>query len=51
MKDCFEVKRYSMGSSRVTMWAERLRLISSMIAAIVVDFPVPVAPQMRTSPE
>ncbi|OPY92217.1 MAG: hypothetical protein A4E73_01356 [Syntrophaceae bacterium PtaU1.Bin231] len=50
-KDCFEMNRYSMGSSRVTIWAARLRLISSMMAAIVVDLPVPVAPQISTRPE
>jgi hypothetical protein len=32
------------------MWSWRVRLISSMIAASVVDFPEPVGPVTRTSP-
>ena len=33
---------YSIGSSIVRMWLVRISLMSSMIEAIVVDFPEPV---------
>ena len=41
---------YSMGSSSTTMTPERVREISSIMAAMVVDFPDPVAPVMRIRP-
>ncbi len=40
----------SIGSSIVRMWTSRLRLISSTIAASVVDLPEPVGPVTTTSP-
>ena len=40
----------SIGSSTVRMCSERVRLISSMIAASVVDLPEPVGPVTRTRP-
>ena len=40
----------SIGSSIVTMWCFRLRLIELIIDASVVDFPEPVAPVTRTRP-
>ena len=40
----------SIGSSIVRMWSVRLRLISSIIAASVVDLPEPVGPVTRTRP-
>ncbi len=39
-----------MGSSMVTMWSERVSLISSMMAARVVDLPEPVGPVTSTNP-
>ena len=39
-----------MGSSMVTMWSDRVSLISSMMAARVVDLPEPVGPVTRTNP-
>ncbi|MPN26729.1 hypothetical protein SDC9_174154 [bioreactor metagenome] len=42
--------RYSTGSSMVKMWQLRVRLISSMMLASVVDLPEPVAPVTSTSP-
>ena len=39
--------RYSMGSSSVMMWQGRLVFIMSMIAASVVDLPLPVGPVTR----
>ncbi len=44
------VCRNSIGSSMVTMWSDRVSLISSMIAASVVDLPEPVGPVTRTNP-
>src|SRR6266404_7373728 len=40
----------SIGSSIVMTWSERVRLIRSMSAQSVVDFPEPVGPVTRTSP-
>ena len=40
----------SIGSSTVMMWPFRSRLILSIIAARVVDFPEPVGPVTSTSP-
>ena len=42
--------RNSIGSSIVMMWSFRVRLISSIIAASVVDLPEPVGPVTRTRP-
>ena len=42
--------RNSIGSSIVMMWSCRVRLISSIIAASVVDLPEPVGPVTRTRP-
>ena len=42
--------RNSIGSSIVRMCSARLRLISSIIAASVVDLPEPVGPVTRTRP-
>ena len=42
--------RNSIGSSIVMMWSWRVRLISSITAASVVDLPEPVGPVTRTSP-
>src|SRR6266446_3786493 len=42
--------RNSIGSSIVRMCSERFRLISSMMAASVVDLPEPVGPVTRTRP-
>ena len=43
-------KRYSIGSSIVTMWTARLSIADRMIDASVVDLPEPVGPVMSTSP-
>ena len=40
----------SIGSSIVTMWARRVRLMWPIIEAIVVVLPVPVGPVTSTSP-
>ena len=40
----------SIGSSIVTMWARRDRLMCPIMAAIVVVFPVPVGPVTSTRP-
>ncbi len=40
----------SIGSSIVTMWSFRVRLMKSIIAASVVDLPEPVMPVTRMSP-
>ena len=40
----------STGSSIVMMWSLRVRFASSMMAASVVDLPLPVGPVTRTSP-
>ena len=40
----------SIGSSIVTMWARRVRLMWPIIAAIVVVLPVPVGPVTSTRP-
>ncbi len=42
--------RYSIGSSMVRMWALRLALIWSIMAARVVLLPLPVVPVTRTIP-
>ena len=42
--------RYSIGSSMVRMWPLRSMLILSIIAARVVDLPLPVGPVTSTSP-
>ncbi len=42
--------RYSIGSSRVTTWRERVELMWSIIAANVVDLPEPVVPVSRMIP-
>ena len=42
--------RYSIGSSRVTTWRERVELMWSIIAARVVDLPEPVVPVSRMIP-
>ena len=42
--------RNSIGSSMVMMWSSRVRLISSITAASVVDLPEPVGPVTRTRP-
>ena len=42
--------RNSIGSSIVMMWSWRVRLISSIIAASVVDLPEPVGPVTSTRP-
>ena len=42
--------RYSIGSSRVTMWRDRVWLMWSIIAASVVDLPEPVVPVTRMIP-
>ena len=39
-----------MGSSMVMMWSCRVSLISSMMAARVVDLPEPVGPVRRMKP-
>ena len=41
---------YSIGSSMVMMWHWRVWLILSIIAASVVDLPLPVGPVTRTRP-
>ena len=43
-------KRYSIGSSIVTMWTCRVSTTAWMIAASVVDFPEPVGPVISTRP-
>jgi hypothetical protein len=45
-----DAKRYSIGSSIVTMWTGRVSTIDWMIAASVVDLPEPVGPVTRTRP-
>ncbi len=40
----------SMGSSMVRMWSLRVRLAMSMMAASVVDLPLPVGPVTSTRP-
>ncbi len=47
---CLLVCTCSIGSSMVTMWHGRLRLMASIIEARVVDFPDPVGPVTRTGP-
>ena len=42
--------RYSIGSSMVTMWQGRVRLMWSIMVAKVVVLPEPVGPVTRTSP-
>ena len=42
--------RNSIGSSIVMMWSSRVRLISSITAASVVDLPEPVGPVTSTRP-
>ena len=39
-----------MGSSKVMMWASRVRLIRSIMQAWVVDLPLPAVPVTRTMP-
>ena len=39
-----------MGSSMVTMWQARVRLMVSTMAAMVVDLPDPVGPVTRIRP-
>ena len=41
---------YSIGSSMVSTWTDRVSLIRSMIEASVVDLPEPVGPVTRTRP-
>ena len=42
--------RYSIGSSRVIMWQARSRLTMSIMAARVVDLPLPVGPVTKSIP-
>jgi hypothetical protein len=44
------VNRYSIGSSTVTMWTSRVRLMRSIMAAMLVVLPWPVGPVTRMSP-
>src|SRR5215203_135890 len=50
MTERIERCSYSIGSSMVTMWLVRVRLISPIRAASVEDLPEPVGPQTRTRP-
>ena len=50
MTDIASVKTTSIGSSIVTMWARRVRLMNPSRVAIVVVFPEPVGPVTRISP-
>lgn len=50
MMHCWSRCRYSMGSSRVMIWAWRVRLIRSIRQARVVDLPLSALPVTSTMP-